>query len=103
MRTGILERDIDKQVEFGSIDYGKTIIYNDEHLKPLRSIASRLRLAEHSIVDSNGQEVRLPGSIELKVCVRLSLWPTFFFTCKTNHNSNQGSNSATTSGFTYST
>lgn len=66
---GILERESDKQVEFGSVDHGLNVTVVDEHMDMFKKYAEELRLAEHNVVDEKGNVHNLPGGI-----VERNLW-----------------------------
>ncbi|TKR64462.1 hypothetical protein L596_024989 [Steinernema carpocapsae] len=65
---GILEREQEQSVVYGSIDFGKTIIGNDEYNELLQDAAEHLRIEPHVVKSGkdDGKEVKLYSSFETK-------------------------------------
>lgn len=63
---GILEREQEQSVVYGSIDFGKTILSNDEYLELLSKAGQQLKILPHSVFDENGKAVKLCSSVECK-------------------------------------
>jgi len=64
--SGILSRDQEQSIIYGSIDNGKTINSNDKFGEVLRSSSKKLHLKEHSVVGGDGTEHRLITSYDCK-------------------------------------
>ncbi|XP_063853369.1 LOW QUALITY PROTEIN: clustered mitochondria protein homolog [Scylla paramamosain] len=63
---GILEREQEQSVVYGSIDFGKTVVSHDKYLELLRSAGQTLKVLPHSVLNDKGQEVELCSSVECK-------------------------------------
>ncbi|CAB3979322.1 clustered mitochondria homolog, partial [Paramuricea clavata] len=63
---GILQRDQENSVIYGSIDSGKTVTSNPEFLKLLGKAARVLRLRSQKVLSENDEEVELISSVECK-------------------------------------
>ncbi|XP_046840986.1 clustered mitochondria protein homolog [Xenia sp. Carnegie-2017] len=63
---GILQRDQENSVIYGSIDAGKTITSNPEFLKLLSKAARPLRICSQKVLDEKDEEVELISSVECK-------------------------------------
>lgn len=67
---GILERGQDDDVNYGSVDFGKTVYCDEAFKKPLEEIAKDMNSMPHTVVtvNSNGEEVKTKvfTSIETK-------------------------------------
>lgn len=63
---GILEKEQDQSVIYGSIDSGKTVVTHEKYLSLLDSAAMTLKVQPHEVLDSDGQPVKLCSSIECK-------------------------------------
>lgn len=64
--TGILEREQENAVQYGSVDFGKTNQFDQEFSDRLQSIAKWFHLASHSVVNADGKELSWSTSVELK-------------------------------------
>jgi protein TIF31 len=63
---GILEREQEQSVVYGSIDFGKSIVTNDKYKELLQKTAQSLKIRPHKVVNSKGEEVELYSSVECK-------------------------------------
>ncbi|KAK0420690.1 hypothetical protein QR680_014829 [Steinernema hermaphroditum] len=65
---GILEREQEQSVVYGSIDFGKTIIGNEDYNELLDKTAEMLRIEPHVVKSGkdDGKEVKLHSSFETK-------------------------------------
>ncbi|KAK3589135.1 hypothetical protein CHS0354_017102 [Potamilus streckersoni] len=63
---GILEREQEQSVVYGSIDFGKTVVTNDKYKELLQKTASQLKICPHKVLNDKGEEVELFSSIECK-------------------------------------
>lgn len=63
---GILEREQEQSVVYGSIDFGKTILSNTEYLELLSKAGQQLKILPHSVYDESGKAVKLCSSVECK-------------------------------------
>ncbi|XP_063675005.1 clustered mitochondria protein homolog [Bolinopsis microptera] len=64
--SGILSRDQEQSIIYGSIDNGKSINSNDKFGKVLESSSKKLHLREHSVIGGDGEEHRLITSYDCK-------------------------------------
>lgn len=63
---GILEKEQEQSVVYGSIDFGKTIVANDKYKELLKKSAQSLKIHPHCVVNSKSEEVELYSSVECK-------------------------------------
>lgn len=63
---GILERDQEQSVVYGSIDFGKTVLSHPKYLELLRKAAKHLKILPHSVLNEKDEEVELCSSVECK-------------------------------------
>lgn len=63
---GILEREQDQSVVYGSIDFGKTVVTNDKYLELLKKAAPRLKVLPHFVLNEKDEPVELCSSVECK-------------------------------------
>ncbi|CAL8134648.1 unnamed protein product [Orchesella dallaii] len=63
---GILEREQDQSVVYGSIDFGKTVVTNDKYLELLKKAAPRLKVLPHYVLNEKDEMVELCSSVECK-------------------------------------
>lgn len=61
-----MEKDQEQSVVYGSTDFGKTCVTNEEYTKIMEKIASALKLRPHKIQTENGTEMTIYSSIEVK-------------------------------------
>jgi len=63
---GILEREQEQSVVYGSIDFGKTIVTHSKYLDLLQKAGNQLKILPHKVVNEKGEEVELCSSVECK-------------------------------------
>lgn len=63
---GILEREQEQSVVYGSIDFGKTVLGNVKYLKMLKKAAKHLRIWPHHVLNEKNEAVELCSSVECK-------------------------------------
>lgn len=63
---GILQREQEQSVVYGSVDSGKNISSHDKFLELLNKAGKSIRIRPHKVVTSNGDEVELCSSVECK-------------------------------------
>ncbi|XP_055923906.1 protein clueless [Eupeodes corollae] len=63
---GILERDQEQSVVYGSIDFGKTVLSHPKYLELLRKAAKHLKILPHSVLNEKDEGVELCSSVECK-------------------------------------
>ncbi|XP_021944435.1 clustered mitochondria protein homolog isoform X3 [Folsomia candida] len=63
---GILEREQDQSVVYGSIDFGKTVVTNEKYLDLLKKAAPRLKVLPHYVLNEKEEVVELCSSVECK-------------------------------------
>ncbi|XP_043225112.1 clustered mitochondria protein homolog isoform X2 [Amphibalanus amphitrite] len=63
---GILEREQEQSVVYGSIDFGSTVVSNSKYLELLSKPGQQLKIATHKVVNDKGEEVELCSSVECK-------------------------------------
>jgi len=63
---GILEREQEQSVVYGSIDFGKTIVTHSKYLDLLQKAGNQLKILPHKVVNDKGEEVELCSSVECK-------------------------------------
>lgn len=63
---GILEREQEQSVVYGSIDFGKTVLTNDKYLEMLNKAATHLKILPHHVLNEKGEAVELCSSVECK-------------------------------------
>ncbi|WAR03982.1 CLU-like protein [Mya arenaria] len=63
---GILEREQEQSVVYGSIDFGKTVVSNDKYKELLQKSATQLKIRPHKVLNEKGEEIELISSIECK-------------------------------------
>ncbi|CAG0915474.1 unnamed protein product [Notodromas monacha] len=63
---GILEREQEQSVIYGSIDFGKTVVTNDKYVELLKKAAAQLKILPHKVLNSAGDEFELFSSVECK-------------------------------------
>lgn len=63
---GILEREQEQSVVYGSIDFGKTVVSNTKYMDLLSKPAQQLKIAPHRVVNEKGEIVELCSSVECK-------------------------------------
>ncbi|XP_016324965.1 clustered mitochondria protein homolog isoform X1 [Sinocyclocheilus anshuiensis] len=63
---GILERDQEQSVVYGSIDFGKTVVSDDRYLELLGKPSKKLRVQRHLVLNKDDTAVELCSSVEHK-------------------------------------
>lgn len=63
---GILEKEQEQSVVYGSIDFGKTVLTHPKYLELLNKASQHLRIFPHSVLSGQDEEVELCSSIECK-------------------------------------
>ena len=63
---GILEREQEQSVVYGSIDFGSTVQSNPKYLDLLSKAAQALKILPHKVLNEAGEEVELCSSVECK-------------------------------------
>lgn len=63
---GILERDQEQSVVYGSIDFGKTVVANPKYLELLNKAGQMLKIVPHKVISKNNEEVEICSSVECK-------------------------------------
>ncbi|XP_050472854.1 LOW QUALITY PROTEIN: clustered mitochondria protein homolog [Bombus huntii] len=63
---GILEREQEQSVVYGSIDFGKTVISHPKYLELLNKTGQLLKILPHKVINDVGEEVELCSSVECK-------------------------------------
>ncbi|XP_019506058.1 PREDICTED: clustered mitochondria protein homolog isoform X2 [Hipposideros armiger] len=63
---GILERDQEQSVIYGSIDFGKTVVSHPRYLELLERTSRPLKILRHRVLNDHDEEVELCSSVECK-------------------------------------
>ena len=63
---GILEREQEQSVVYGSIDFGKTVLSHPKYLELLNSAGKHLKILPHSVINDKDESVELCSSVECK-------------------------------------
>ncbi|XP_059147572.1 clustered mitochondria protein homolog isoform X2 [Physella acuta] len=63
---GILEREQEQSVVYGSVDFGKTVVSNEKYRELLQKTAAALKIKSHKVLNNKDEEVELYSSIECK-------------------------------------
>lgn len=63
---GILEREQEQSVVYGSIDFGKTVVTHPKYLELLGKAGQQLKVFQHSVLNDKDEEVELCSSVECK-------------------------------------
>ena len=63
---GILEREQEQSVVYGSIDFGKTVVTHQKYLDLLQKAGNQLKILPHKVVNEKQEEVELCSSVECK-------------------------------------
>ncbi|XP_067866633.1 clustered mitochondria protein homolog isoform X2 [Heterodontus francisci] len=63
---GILEREQEQSVIYGSIDFGKTVVSHPKYLELLEKTARPLKIQKHNVLNDKNEEVELCSSVECK-------------------------------------
>ncbi|EZA50535.1 clustered mitochondria protein homolog isoform X2 [Ooceraea biroi] len=63
---GILEREQEQSVVYGSIDFGKTVLTHPKYLELLNKAGHQLKILPHKVINDAGEEIELCSSVECK-------------------------------------
>ena len=63
---GILEREQEQSVVYGSIDFGKTVVTHPKYLELLGKAGQQLKVFQHTVLNDKDEEVELCSSVECK-------------------------------------
>ncbi|XP_061072739.1 clustered mitochondria protein homolog isoform X2 [Conger conger] len=63
---GILEREQEQSVVYGSIDFGKTVVSHGRYLELLEKTSRPLKVQRHNVLNEKDQSVELCSSVECK-------------------------------------
>ncbi|KAG9332172.1 hypothetical protein JZ751_015708 [Albula glossodonta] len=63
---GILEREQEQSVVYGSIDFGKTVVSHPKYLELLEKTSRPLKVQRHPVLNEKDQPVELCSSVECK-------------------------------------
>ena len=55
---GILEREQEQSVVYGSIDFGKTVVTHAKYMDLLQKAGSQLKILPHTVINDKDEEVR---------------------------------------------
>ncbi|XP_046891509.1 clustered mitochondria protein homolog isoform X3 [Hypomesus transpacificus] len=63
---GILEREQEQSVIYGSIDFGKTVVSHTKYLELLEKTSRPLKVQKHNVLNEKEESVELCSSVECK-------------------------------------
>ncbi|KAM3875523.1 clustered mitochondria protein homolog [Diretmus argenteus] len=63
---GILEREQEQSVIYGSIDFGKTVVSHSKYLELLEKTSRPLKVQRHGVLNEKNESVELCSSVECK-------------------------------------
>ncbi|CAB3380510.1 Hypothetical predicted protein [Cloeon dipterum] len=63
---GILEREQEQSVVYGSIDFGKTVLTHPKYLDLLNKAGQQLKILPHQVINEKDEEIELCSSVECK-------------------------------------
>uniref|UniRef100_A0A8C5H1Y2 Clustered mitochondria protein homolog n=1 Tax=Gouania willdenowi TaxID=441366 RepID=A0A8C5H1Y2_GOUWI len=63
---GILEREQEQSVIYGSIDFGKTVVSHNKYLELLDNTSRPLKVQRHGVLNEKSETVELCSSVECK-------------------------------------
>lgn len=63
---GILEREQEQSVIYGSVDFGQTVMSHPKYLELLAKAAPILRIAPHKVINEKDEEIEICSSVECK-------------------------------------
>lgn len=63
---GILDREHEQSVVYGSVDFGKTVVTEKKYLELLGKAGQMLKILPHKVLNENGEEVEICSSVECK-------------------------------------
>ena len=64
--SGILEKEQEQSVVYGSTDFGKTCRTNDKYRELLEKVSSMLKIKPHAIKTENNERIELLSAVECK-------------------------------------
>merc|ERR1712038_1288132 len=63
---GILEREQEQSVVYGSIDFGKSVVTHPKYMDFLQKAGSQLKILPYSVINDKNEEIGLCSSVECK-------------------------------------
>ncbi|XP_053729327.1 clustered mitochondria protein homolog [Synchiropus splendidus] len=63
---GILEREQEQSVIYGSIDFGKTVVSHSKYMELLEKTSRPLKVQKHNVLNEKNESVELCSSVECK-------------------------------------
>ncbi|ROT81544.1 hypothetical protein C7M84_025309 [Penaeus vannamei] len=63
---GILEREQEQSVVYGSIDFGKTVVTHPKYMDLLQKAGQQLKILPHKVLNEKNEEIELCSSVECK-------------------------------------
>lgn len=63
---GILEREQDQSVVYGSVDFGNTVLSHPKYMELLGKAAQQLKILRHSVLNEKAETIELFSSVECK-------------------------------------
>lgn len=63
---GILEREQEQSVVYGSIDFGKSVLSHPKYLELLNKAGQHLKILPHSVINDKEETIELCSSVECK-------------------------------------
>lgn len=63
---GILEREQEQSVVYGSIDFGKSVLSHPKYIELLNKAGQQLKILPHSVINDKEETVELCSSVECK-------------------------------------
>ncbi|XP_041979398.1 clustered mitochondria protein homolog isoform X1 [Aricia agestis] len=63
---GILEKEQEQSVVYGSIDFGATVLSHPKYMELLSKAGQQLKIMPHSVISAGGETVELCSSVECK-------------------------------------
>lgn len=63
---GILEKEQEQSVVYGSIDFGKTVLTHPKYLELLNGASQHLKILPHAVLNEKSEPVELCSSVECK-------------------------------------
>lgn len=63
---GILEREQEQSVVYGSIDFGKSVLTHPKYLDLLNKAGQQLKILPHHVLNDKGESIELCSSVECK-------------------------------------
>lgn len=63
---GILEREQEQSVVYGSVDFGKTVVTHPKYLELLNKAGQVLKILPHNVLNEKDEEIEICSSVECK-------------------------------------